>query len=105
MVAFAPRSTCNHCGSLKALDQRVPVLPSKAAADGVPAFSADEAVAGLPWDSSVVAAPAGDVAAMTAVPRRSVVATATAVASLGRRLMDVSLGGGGAVRVKRGLRG
>ena len=27
-VADAPRSTCSHCGSLNALDQRVPVLPS-----------------------------------------------------------------------------
>ena len=31
MVAVAPRSTWSHCGSLKALDQRVPVLPSTAA--------------------------------------------------------------------------
>ena len=30
-VAVAPRSTCSHCGSLNADDQRVPVLPSKAA--------------------------------------------------------------------------
>jgi hypothetical protein len=27
-----PRSTCNHCGSLKADAQRVPVLPSTASA-------------------------------------------------------------------------
>ena len=31
IVAFAPRSTWSHCGSLKALDQRVPVSPSTAA--------------------------------------------------------------------------
>ena len=28
--ALEPRSTCSHCGSLNALDQRVAVLPSKA---------------------------------------------------------------------------
>src|ERR1017187_4837599 len=46
IVWLAPRSTCRHCGSMKALDQRVPRLPSKAAEAGVPAFSVDEAVAG-----------------------------------------------------------
>src|SRR5918999_1151212 len=55
MVAVPPRSTWSHCGSLKALDQRVPGLPSTAAAAGVPAFSADEAVAGRFNDSSVAA--------------------------------------------------
>ncbi|BCB79443.1 hypothetical protein Pflav_058530 [Phytohabitans flavus] len=30
----APRSTWIHCGSLNALDQRVPVLPSNAAETG-----------------------------------------------------------------------
>src|SRR3954471_15380866 len=44
-----PRSTCSHCGSLKALDQRVLRLPSVAAEAGVPAFSVDDAVVGLPW--------------------------------------------------------
>ena len=39
-----PRS---HCGSENALDQRVPVLPSTASAAGVPAFSVEDAVAGL----------------------------------------------------------
>lgn len=47
-----PRSTRSHCGSPKALDQRVAALPSTAAEAGVPAFSADDAVTGLPWDSS-----------------------------------------------------
>jgi len=43
IVADWPRSTWIHCGSLKALDQRVPVvLPSNAAAAGVPAFSSDD---------------------------------------------------------------
>src|SRR6185312_14584036 len=54
-----PRSTSSHCGSEKALDQRVPVLPSTAAEAGVPAFSADDAVTGLPCDSSTSAAAAG----------------------------------------------
>src|SRR5262245_24245921 len=44
---LVPRSTCSHCGSLKALDHRVPLLPSTAADAGVPAFSVDDAVAGL----------------------------------------------------------
>ncbi len=56
--ALAPRSTCSHCGSEKALDQRVPVLPSTAFEAGNAAFSSDDAVAGFPWDSSVDAAAA-----------------------------------------------
>ena len=32
--AVAPRSTCSHCGSENALDQRVPVLPSTASDAG-----------------------------------------------------------------------
>src|ERR1700736_5720113 len=56
MLRVAPRSTSSHCGSEKALDQRVPVLPSVALAAGVPAFSCDEAVVGLPCDSRVGAA-------------------------------------------------
>src|ERR1700750_2623929 len=42
-----PRWTPSHWGSEKAEDQRVPVLPSTAAEAGVPAFSVEEAVAGL----------------------------------------------------------
>jgi heme exporter protein A len=42
-----PRSTWSHWGSLKALDHRVPRLPSTASAAGVPLFSVEEAVAGL----------------------------------------------------------
>ena len=52
----APRSTWIHCGSLKALDQRVPLLPSTAFAGPKLAFSVDELVAGWPWDSRVAAA-------------------------------------------------
>ncbi len=62
--AEAPRSTWSHCGSLKALAQRVPVVfPSKAAEAGVPAFSVEEAVAALPWDSRLSTAMAGAVTA------------------------------------------
>jgi hypothetical protein len=43
-----PRSTSSHCGSEKALDQRVPVFPSTALAAGKLAFSVEEAVAVLP---------------------------------------------------------
>src|ERR1017187_10498752 len=42
-----PRSTSSHCGSEKALDQRVPRLPSTAADAGKLAFSSEEAVAVL----------------------------------------------------------
>jgi hypothetical protein len=54
--AVAPRSTCSHCGSENADDQRVPVLPSTAAEAGYAPLSTDDAMAGLPWDSSVAAA-------------------------------------------------
>src|SRR5882672_3785102 len=67
-VAVAPRSTCSHCGSLAALDQRVPVLPSTAEEAGVPTFSVDDAVAGLFWESRVVAALADSVDATIAYP-------------------------------------
>jgi hypothetical protein len=49
-----PRSTRSHWGSEAWLDQRVPVLPSKADAAGVPAFSVEDAVAGLPWAALAV---------------------------------------------------
>src|SRR6266700_2469363 len=48
-----PRSTWSHCGSLKADDHRVPVFPSTALEAGREEFSSDEAVAGLPWATSV----------------------------------------------------
>src|SRR6266851_2825942 len=54
--ALAPRSTCSHCGSENALDQRVFGFPSTALAAGNVAFSVDDAVAGLPCDSRVDAA-------------------------------------------------
>src|ERR1700743_2497452 len=54
--AVAPRSTWIHCGSVNALDQRVPGLPSVAWPAGKVAFSREDAVVGLPWDSRVGAA-------------------------------------------------
>ena len=59
IVAVPPRSTWSHCGSLNALDQRVPALPSTAAEAGVPAFSVEEAVAGRPCEISGSAACGG----------------------------------------------
>src|SRR5258708_109915 len=50
-----PRSTWSHCGSLKALDQRVPVLPSTAFAAGNPAFSVEDAAAA--WSSATFVVP------------------------------------------------
>src|SRR5260370_42597809 len=55
----APRSIWIHCGSLNALDQRVPVLPSTAAGAADAAFSVDDAVAGPPGAQSVLPAPRG----------------------------------------------
>src|SRR5260370_24189590 len=54
--ALDPRSTCSHCGSENALDQRVFGFPSTAFAAGNVAFSVDDAVAGLPCRSRVAAA-------------------------------------------------
>ena len=55
MVCEEPRSTWSHWGSEAALDQRVPALPSKAAEAGVPAFSVEDAVAGLSRAAVLVA--------------------------------------------------
>src|SRR5260370_432647 len=52
---LAPRWTWSHCWSLKALDQRVPVLPSTAFAAGIPAFSVEDAAAG--WPSAIFVVP------------------------------------------------
>jgi hypothetical protein len=73
-VWLDPRSTWSHCGSEKALDQRVPVLPSTAAEAGVPAFSVDDAVAGCPAVRLVLlqlAAEASGTAAGSASPASS----------------------------------
>src|SRR5258708_32823746 len=55
-AGVAPRSTASHCGSEKALAQRVPVLPSVALEAGVPGPSTEDAVVGLPWESRESAA-------------------------------------------------
>ncbi len=76
--AVAPRSTCSHCGSLNALDQRVFRLPSTAFDAGYVALSTDDAVAGWPCDSKVGAAAAvWAVIARTAATRDSTATTAT----------------------------
>src|SRR6266851_4695363 len=54
IVWLEPRSTCSHCGSENALDQRVLVLPSTAADAGNDAFSTEDAVAGWFSAASVV---------------------------------------------------
>src|ERR1051326_9389592 len=86
--AVAPRSTCSHCGSLNAEDQRVPVLPSVASAAGVPAFSVEDAVVGLPWESSVGAACAAVLVATSAYAARPI-ATTTAVIARTQRGRDL----------------
>src|SRR5918992_5568675 len=99
MATLPPRSTCSHCGSLNALDQRVPGLPSTAAAAGVPPCSTDEAVAGL-FDESKVAACArcGGTATTAALSSSSSIAAKAAVR--GNSLM-VFLPGGSATSRRR----
>ncbi len=76
-LAVAPRSTCSHCGSLNADDQRVPALPSTAdAAGNVPAFSDDDAVAGFPCEIRGSAAAAVPTRPAGAPPRTTAAATA-----------------------------
>src|SRR6202035_363684 len=55
MVWVEPRSTSSHCGSERALDQRVPRLPSTAFDAGNVAFSSEDAVAG--WFSARLVVP------------------------------------------------
>src|SRR5215475_15367770 len=76
MVAVLPRSTSIQAGSAKQEDQRVPALPSKAFAGPVPAFSSHDDVAGLPWDSRVLAARASTVVATRYPARTTNTATA-----------------------------
>jgi hypothetical protein len=90
-VATWPRSTWSHCGSEKALDQRVPVvLPSTAADAGVPAFSVDEAVAGWPCESRPVAALAGRAVIAAYIPTMASTAEATTTKILRRRRRGVT---------------
>src|SRR4051794_6108096 len=83
MLAVAPRSTWIHCGSLKALDQRVPAVPSVASVAALGAFSAGEAVVGLPCDSRGPAALAEPM--VTAMYPASMAATASTLTSRRRR--------------------
>src|ERR1039457_1396492 len=77
-----PRSTCSHCGSLKALDQRVPRLPSTAAEAGGPAFSVEDAVAGWLRARLVVPQVAAEAAGtMPGLPRAVVARNAATRAS------------------------
>src|SRR5579859_4333488 len=93
-----PRSTSSHCGSENADDQRVPVLPSVAAAAVKDAFSSDEAVVG--WLSATlvvpqVAALAGAAAVYTPDTRpariRAVQARSLASLRCGRRRSRLGL--------------
>src|SRR5688572_4052735 len=60
MIYEVPKSIWIHCGSLKALAQRVVVaLPSTARFGVVPAFSLEEEVATLPSAILVVPQPVG----------------------------------------------
>src|SRR5579859_8176373 len=86
MLAWAPRSTWIHCGSEKVDDHRVVVSPSTAALAGVPAFSTDDAVAGLSWDSRVAAARAGGVDTVTASAPAIAATRATAAIGVRRRI-------------------
>src|SRR5687767_12852372 len=104
MAVDAPRSTRIHWGSAAALDQRVPALPSTAAEAGVPPFSVEEAVTGLPWDSSSGAAEAGEVTKVSADAVSA--ATASVVTRRRHRRMvgiTTPLSKGVAGRVQRAL--
>src|SRR4051812_34358527 len=82
-----PRSTWNHWFAAKALDQRVDASPSTATPVGVPSHSTDDAVTGLPCDTTVSAASAGPTAATryaASRPRRPAV-RATNLAGDGSR--------------------
>src|SRR5947199_401169 len=89
-VAVVPRSTWIHCGSLNALDQRVPAFPSTAAEAGRVAFSVDDAVAGRPWDSRVLAARAFPATnAAVAITRHPTAANTSALAGRDSRAVRI----------------
>src|SRR5688572_19475642 len=75
MATVAPRSIWIHCGSEKALDQRVPALPSTAFAAAVPPFSTEDAVTGLPCEISGPAACAVGTSGVTVAYDRSIATT------------------------------
>src|SRR5947209_18249304 len=85
MLAELPRSTWSHCGSEKALDQRVPVLPSTAADAGKVAFSVEEAVAVFPWDSRVAACALPTLLAVNMMVRASAAISAPTIRRRYRR--------------------
>src|SRR3954470_10708108 len=93
MATVAPRSIWIHCGSAKALDQRVPALPSTAFAAAVPAFSTEDAVTGFPWETSGVGGGAVETSGVTVAYDRSI-ATAVIRMMSRRRVRGV-----GAMRV------
>src|ERR1700727_1786971 len=73
MGCAAPRSTSSHWGSLKSLDQRVPVFPSTAlAATQVEPGCTDDAVTRCPWDSMTTGS--GGTGARAAAERPATVA-------------------------------
>src|SRR4249920_2318309 len=88
MATVAPRSIWIHCGSEKALAQRVPALPSTAFVAAVPPFSTEEAVTGLPCEISGPAACAVETSGETVAYDRSI---ATAVKKTMRRRRVSSL--------------
>src|SRR3954447_22430125 len=85
MATVAPRSIWIHCGSAKALDHRVPALPSTALAAAVPAFSTEDAVTGLPCEISGPAACAAGTSGVTVAYDRSI-ATAVSTMMIRRRV-------------------
>ena len=84
-----PRSTSSHCGSEKALDHRVPVLPSTAAEAGNEAFSVEDAVAVLPSATFVV--PQLAAAAIDAAPGGMPTVSAAATSNPATRLSVVTI--------------
>src|SRR5690242_20093485 len=98
MAWVEPRSTCSHCGSANADDHRVPSSPSVAELAGVPAFSVDDAVVGLPCESRVSAACALGATSTIETSRRAPASVAH------RRGMDMSAPFGGRSGERSGKR-
>src|SRR5579859_7422586 len=88
MLCVAPKSTCSHCGSLKALDQRVVRLPSTARFAVVPPFSTDEAVAVLLSATFVVPQAAAAGLTMLATERLAIEIKITAGIMIVLSMMD-----------------
>src|SRR5712691_343399 len=88
MVWEEPRSISSHCGSLNALDHRVPVFPSTAVEAGNEAFSVEDAVAVL--FSARFAVPQLAAAAVGTVPGGMPTVSATATSNPATRLRVVT---------------